>query len=180
MNKPITLITGTRKGIGKSLAFHYVNQGHQVIGCSREPVDWVLSNYQHILADVADEDAVLSLFKKIRKQYGRLDNLINNAGIASMNHFLLTPLSTVTNILNTNFVGTFLFCREAGKLMIKNNYGRIVNFTTVATPLKLEGGGLFMLHLKLQYALLQKYLRVNWQHQILLLIPLVQRLLKLT
>lgn len=143
MNKPITLITGTRKGIGKSLAFHYVNQGHQVIGCSREPVDWVLSNYQHIVANVSDEKAVLGLFKKIRQQYGRIDNLINNAGIASMNHFLLTPLSTVTNILNTNFIGTFLFCREAGKLMVKNNYGRIVNFTTVATPLKLEGEAIY-------------------------------------
>jgi 3-oxoacyl-[acyl-carrier protein] reductase len=42
-------------------------------------------------------------------------------------------------LLDTNVVGTFLFCREAAKLMKKNRYGRIVNFTTVAVPLKLEG-----------------------------------------
>lgn len=143
MPKPITLITGTRKGIGKFLAEYYVKQGHCVIGCSRSPVDWELENYCHYEADVADEVAVKKIFTKIRKQYGKLDHLINNAGIASMNHALLTPLTTVNNILNTNVIGTFLFCREAGKLMAKNHYGRIVNFTTVATPLKLEGEAIY-------------------------------------
>jgi 3-oxoacyl-[acyl-carrier protein] reductase len=56
-----------------------------------------------------------------------------------MNHSLLTPLSTVHGIFNTNVVGTFLLSREAAKLMKRNNYGRIVNFTTVAVPLKLAG-----------------------------------------
>ncbi len=65
--------------------------------------------------------------------------LINNAGIASMNHCLLTPLQTVQNILNTNVGGTFLFCREAAKLMQPRHNGRIVNFTSVAVPLKLQG-----------------------------------------
>jgi 3-oxoacyl-[acyl-carrier protein] reductase len=70
--------------------------------------------------------------------------LINNAGIASMNHSLLTPLSTVQKVLNTNVVGTFLFCREAAKLMKHHDYGRIVNFTTVAVPLKLEGEAIYV------------------------------------
>jgi 3-oxoacyl-[acyl-carrier protein] reductase len=143
MSKPLTLITGTRKGIGKFLVEHYVKQGHAVIGCSRAPADWELENYYHFEADVADETAVKNIFTTIRKQYGKLDNLINNAGIASMNHTLLTPLSTVNNILNTNVIGTFLLCREAAKLMTKNSYGRIVNFTTVATPLKLEGEAIY-------------------------------------
>jgi len=60
-----------------------------------------------------------------------------------MNHVLLTPLSTINKILNTNVVGTFLFCREAAKLMQKKHYGRIVNFATVATPLKLEGEAIY-------------------------------------
>ncbi|MBV9576544.1 MAG: SDR family oxidoreductase [Gammaproteobacteria bacterium] len=143
MSKPITLITGTRKGIGKYLAEYYVKQDHQVIGCSREPIDWQLENYCHIEANVSDERMIKSLFTTIRKNYNRLDNVINNAGIASMNHSLLTPLSTVTKVLNTNVIGTFLLCREAGKMMVKNNYGRIINFTTVATPLKLEGEAIY-------------------------------------
>jgi 3-oxoacyl-[acyl-carrier protein] reductase len=141
--KPITLITGTRKGIGRYLVEHYVRQGHIVIGCSRSDIDWSLVGYQHFIADVTDESAVKKIFSYIRKTHGRLDNLINNAGIASMNHIALTPLSTVNDILGTNVVGTFLFCREASKLMSKHRYGRIINFTTVATPLKLEGEAIY-------------------------------------
>nr|WP_263325089.1 SDR family oxidoreductase [Neobacillus sp. Marseille-Q6967] len=143
MDRPITLITGTRKGIGKYLAEHYVSQGHIVIGCSRNEPDWTLDGYDHYKVDVSDEKGVKALFSSIKKKYGRLDHLINNAGIASMNHFLLTPISTVNKILNTNVVGTFLFSREAAKLMQKGGYGRIVNFTTVAAPLKLEGESIY-------------------------------------
>jgi len=142
-NKPVTLITGTRKGIGKYLAEHYVKNGHHVIGCSRSAADWELPHYTHIEADVSDEKAVKILFRHIRENYGYLDNLINNAGIASMNHFMLTPTSAVENILKTNVIGTFLFSREAAKLMVKKKYGRIINFTTVATPLKLAGEAIY-------------------------------------
>ena len=143
MDQPVTLITGTRKGIGRFLAEYYVGKRHMVIGCSRVRPDWTLENYQHHEADVADERAVRALFSAVRKEHGRLDNLINNAGIASMNHCLLTPVSTVQSILSTNVVGTFLFCREAAKLMQLRGRGRIVNFSTVATPLKLEGEAIY-------------------------------------
>ena len=56
-----------------------------------------------------------------------------------MNHALLTPIDTVRQILETNVAGTFLFCREAAKLMRRQGRGRIVNFTSVATPLALAG-----------------------------------------
>lgn len=139
MDKPVTVVTGTRKGIGKYLAQHYVSKGHAVIGCSRSDVDWQMEGYEHHALDVSDEKSVMKFFSNIRKNYGRVDNVINNAGIASMNHSLLTPASTVQKVLNTNVIGTFLFCRESAKLMKKTKYGRIVNFTTIAVPLKLEG-----------------------------------------
>ena len=139
----IMLITGTRKGIGKYLVEYYVEKGFEVIGCSRNVIDFELKHYQHFCLDVADEVKVREMFAEIRRQYGKLDVLINNAGIASMNHVLLTPLSTIKKILNTNVVGTFLFCREAAKLMQKKHFGRIVNFATVATPLKLEGEAIY-------------------------------------
>jgi len=142
-HSPIMLITGTRKGIGRYLVEYYVDNGFQVIGCSRNNVDYAFDNYQHLCLDVADERKVKAMFAEVRKKYGQLDVLINNAGIASMNHILLTPLKTVQNLLNTNVIGTFLFCREAAKLMKRNHYGRIVNFATVATPLKLEGEAIY-------------------------------------
>ncbi len=143
MDRPVTLVTGSRKGIGRFLAEHYVRQGHAVVGCSRGACDWELDGYQHHTLDVADESAVVALFQSVRKQFGRLDNLINNAGAMATNHSLLTPLKAVQSMLNTNVVGTFLFSREAAKLMKEAGGGRIVNFSTVAVPLKVEGEAVY-------------------------------------
>ncbi|HXS83779.1 MAG TPA: SDR family oxidoreductase [Methylomirabilota bacterium] len=140
MSQRVMLITGTRKGIGRHLAEHYVAAGYHVIGCSRTAADWELPGYEHHCVDVADETAVQRLFQHIGTRHGRLDAVVNNAGIASMNHVLLTPLSTVRNVFSTNVFGTFLACREASRLMIRGGAGgRIVNFATVATPWDLEG-----------------------------------------
>jgi len=79
------------------------------------------------------------MVRAVAKEHGGIDVLLNNAGIASMNHFLLTPLHTVEQIFATNVMGTFNFCREVAKVMTRKKYGRIVNFATVAAPLKLEG-----------------------------------------
>lgn len=144
MDTPVTLITGTSKGIGRHLAEHYARRRHRVVGCSRGDVDWTVEGYVHYVADVADEQAARRIFSDVRRKYGRLDHLINNAGIASMNHSLLTPMATVNAVLQTNVAGTFLFCREAAKLMKTAGYGRIVNLTTVAVPLKLEGEAIYV------------------------------------
>lgn len=143
MKNKVALITGTRKGIGKYLVEYYVKQGIQVIGCSRNPINYKLKNYKHFCLDISNEIKVKKMFAEIRNIYNRLDILINNAGIASMNHILLTPLKTAQQILNTNVIGTFLFCREAAKLMKNNHYGRIINFSTIAVPLKLEGEAIY-------------------------------------
>ena len=65
--------------------------------------------------------------------------LINNAGMASMNHVLLTPKMTAERVMNTNFMGSFLFSRECAKYMMKQRNGRIVNYSTVAVALNLNG-----------------------------------------
>jgi 3-oxoacyl-[acyl-carrier protein] reductase len=79
----------------------------------------------------------------IQQRHGRLDVAVNNAGIASMNHSVLTPVSTLDRIMATNFRGTFLVCRESAKLMKARNYGRIVNLGTVAVPMRLEGEAMY-------------------------------------
>ena len=134
-NKKI-LITGSRKGIGRNLVEHYTSLGYQVIGCSRNEADYSISNYKHYCLDVCDEKEVKKMFSLIRKTYGCLDILINNAGIASMNHALLTTLDTVNKILNTNVVGTFLFCREAAKLMQKKKIWKDHQFRNCCNPIK--------------------------------------------
>jgi 3-oxoacyl-[acyl-carrier protein] reductase len=97
------------------------------------------AGYRHFCLDVADERAVTRMVRAVASEFGRLDCVINNAGIASMNHLLLTPLSTLQDVFNTNVFGAFLLCREAAKIMLRAKTGRIINFATVATPLRLEG-----------------------------------------
>ena len=101
------------------------------------------ANYYHYSLDVGDEGAVIHMARDLKQKFGVVDALLNNAGIASMNHCLLTPGETVTRILQTNVLGTFLFCREMSKLMRKSDQPRIVNFTTVAHPLNLEGEAIY-------------------------------------
>jgi 3-oxoacyl-[acyl-carrier protein] reductase len=140
--RPVALITGTRTGIGRYLAEHYLGRGYEVFGCSRRPSDLSHPGYHHFCLDVADEPEVRKLFAAVARG-GRLDALINNAGMASMNHALLTPLAGAERVMRTNFLGAFLFARESAKLMRRGGRGRIVNLSTVAVPLRLEGEAVY-------------------------------------
>ncbi|THB66241.1 MAG: SDR family oxidoreductase [Desulfovibrio sp.] len=137
------IITGTRKGIGRFLAERYLERGMRVAGCSRKNSDLDHPNYRHFPLDVGDEAAVVAMVKSLKKEWGRIDCLINNAGAAAMNHLLLTPKSTVDRLMKVNFQGAFLFLREVGKAMTRKKYGRIVNLSTVAVPLALEGEAVY-------------------------------------
>lgn len=143
MPDSVMLITGARKGIGRALAETYTERGWRVIGCSRQESEYFHTNYRHFVLDVSDQEAVKAMMTSIRKGEERLDALINNAGIASMNAALLTPLESARRVIETNVLGTFLFCQEAARLMQKNKFGRIVNFTTVAVPFYLEGEAIY-------------------------------------
>lgn len=142
-DRPVMLLTGARKGIGKALAQHYLEQGLHVVGCSRQPADWEASRYVHHCLDVGDETAVRRLMADIRQRFGGLQYVINNAGVAAMNHALLTPLATVRQVLETNVTGTFLVCREAAKLLRGQPHARIVNLSSVAVPLQVEGEAIY-------------------------------------
>ena len=141
--KRIIVITGTSRGIGRGLAQYYLKQGDLVCGCSRGSASVRHQNYRHFSLDVAEERAVVAMIRAVVAEHGRIDVLVNNAGIAAMNHALLTPASVARSIFETNFLGTFLFCREAAKAMLRHKAGRIVNFATVATPLRLEGEAIY-------------------------------------
>lgn len=143
MEQAVTLITGARKGIGRFLVDHYTRRDGLVVGCSREPVTETIPGYQHFCLDVSDEKAVKAMMNEVRQKYGRLDHLINNAGVAATGHFLLTPAETVLRVYQTNVIGSFLFSREAAKLMKKGRAGRIVNFSSAAVPLKLAGEAVY-------------------------------------
>jgi 3-oxoacyl-[acyl-carrier protein] reductase len=137
------LITGTSRGLGRALAEHYLAAGDVVIGCARGASDLAAPAYTHFPVDITDEHAVADLATCIRQGWGGLDAVINNAGIAAMNPVALMPLDTARRILDTNFTATFLLTRAAIRLLRSSAAGRIVNFTTVAVPLRLEGEAVY-------------------------------------
>lgn len=139
----VFIITGTSKGIGLELAKYYLQKGDKVAGCSRGEGSLEHENYRHFSLHVDDEKAVVKMVRAVKKEFGRVDVLLNNAGIASMNHFLTTSLETVKKIFETNVYGTFLFSRECAKVMMRQKSGRIVNYSTVASALRLEGEAIY-------------------------------------
>ncbi|MGC8453737.1 MAG: SDR family NAD(P)-dependent oxidoreductase [Cylindrospermopsis raciborskii] len=141
--KKYFIVTGTSRGIGKQIAEHYLALGNAVAGCSRGRSDIKHEQYLHFELDVSDENSVVSMVDKVNKDFGKIDILLNNAGIASMNHLLTTPMRTANSVFNTNFFGTFLFTREVAKAMIRRREGCIVNYTTVARPLNLAGEAVY-------------------------------------
>ena len=142
-NQEVMVITGTRKSIGRYLAEHYAKKGYQVIGCSREPIDFELNNYQHFNVDVKDKKKVIEMFSAISEKYGGVDVLINNAGVNEIGYGLLMDGDTAKHIMDTNFMGTFLCSREVVKLMQRHRYGRIINFSTIAVPLGSVGTSIY-------------------------------------
>ena len=144
IDKSVMIITGTRKGIGKYLAEYFAENGFFVIGCSRSDVDFKLDHYQHYCLDISDESLVNKMFTRIRKKYGRLDVLINNAGVNyALSPLLLIPFETALKTINVNFMGTFLFTREAVKIMKRNSYGRIINFGSMAMKHEVKGEAIY-------------------------------------
>ncbi|MGE5755034.1 MAG: SDR family NAD(P)-dependent oxidoreductase [Planctomycetaceae bacterium] len=132
-------ITGTSRGVGRNLAETHLERGWSVYGCSRGPSELAHPRYTHFELDVANEKDVVRAFAAIRRSGRALYALVNNAGAASMNHALTTPLSSMEKLLRTNTLGTMLCSREAAKLMMSHRCGRIVNFVTIAVALNLEG-----------------------------------------
>ena len=139
----VVLVTGSRKGLGKALAEHFLARGERVEGASRGEASIEHPSYRHHRLDVVDERAVRELMAAIRQAHGRLDALVNNAGAAAMNHSLLTPLDTARKLVETNLLGTFVVSREAARLMQAKKRGRIVNLTSIAVPLHLEGEAMY-------------------------------------
>ncbi|ARU62854.1 3-ketoacyl-ACP reductase [Tumebacillus avium] len=121
----VVLVTGAAQGIGRSVAETYAAHDATVIAVDKEP--WAPENTIGMQTDLRDPQAIENLFSQIREKFGRLDVLINNAGVSRWQSPYELTVEEWDDILNLNLRGTFLCAREAAKLMKENGGGKIVN-----------------------------------------------------
>jgi 3-oxoacyl-[acyl-carrier protein] reductase len=132
------LITGTSAGLGRALAERLLADGWTVHGFARGAQAVVHERFKAHAVDVTDENAVRGAVASVASS-GRIDLLINNAGAAALNAFLLTPGAVAESLMRVNYLGAFHCLQAVGKVMVRQRAGRIINLTTVAVPLSLEG-----------------------------------------
>jgi len=139
----IILITGSRKGIGRELTNHFLALGDRVIGFSRSEGTVDHDHYRHYSLDIGDGEAVATAFRAVREEFGRLDVLINNAGVLASQLALLTPNAAAESMLRTNVLGAFQVSKEAAKIMMTKRYGRILSFSSMAVALSPAGDAMY-------------------------------------
>ena len=134
------VITGTRTGIGRGMAEHFISKGYLVAGCSRGPATLESEYYEHAEVDVGDEQQVVAWIRSLRNRHHRIDVLVCNAGLAPASLLLtMTPGRVLEPLLRTNVCGTYYVCREAAKVMALRRAGRIITISSMAVGLHEEG-----------------------------------------
>jgi len=139
----VVFITGCSRGIGLALTRHFLSAGDRVVGCSRSESQIESDRFTHFACDLTDPNAVSEMARAVRSQFGRLDVLINNAGMASMAPVALQPPQTARNVVDLNLSAVVEITHAAIRLLRRSEHPRIVNFSTVAVPYRLEGEAIY-------------------------------------
>ena len=134
-NKNI-LITGASGGIGKNLVKKFVSLGGNVIGTGTktEKLDLLKKEYPKIKVkkfDISEHSRIVEFIDNVELELGRLDILINNAGMNMDNLSLRMKDEEWKKVIDVNLTSTFLLAKSAIKKMLKNKFGRIVNITSI-------------------------------------------------
>jgi 3-oxoacyl-[acyl-carrier protein] reductase len=136
----VAVVTGASRGIGRAIALHLAGRGAKLVVSARnaaalnELVDQIRSGGGEAIAvagDVAVAADVERLFDEAGKVFGRVDVLVNNAGITRDGLLMRMKEEDWDAVMNTNLKGAFLCCRAAAKFMGKQRYGRIINISSV-------------------------------------------------
>jgi 3-oxoacyl-[acyl-carrier protein] reductase len=137
----VALVTGGSRGIGRATALALAAEGATVVvnyASSNQAADAVVAEIQSmgsqaiaLQADVAQSEQVDGLFNTVLEKYGRIDLLVNNAGIARDTLLLRMKLEDWQAVVDLNLTGVFLCTKAASKVMLKQRSGRIINVTSV-------------------------------------------------
>ena len=140
----VALFTGGNRGLGKAMAIGLAKAGADVALVGRSPAPDVIDEiraqgvrgefYQH---DLADLDGIPALVAKVEVDFGKIDILVNNAGVQSRHKATEFPRKDWNYVVDVNMNAVFFMCQEAGKRMLAQGKGKIIN---IASLLTFQGG----------------------------------------
>jgi NAD(P)-dependent dehydrogenase (short-subunit alcohol dehydrogenase family) len=141
LHEKTAIVTGGSRGIGKAIALGFGDSGAKVVVAARkvhlleEVIEEIKATGGEALAvncDLSNDNELHNLIDKTVQRFERIDILVNNAGISP---FLAKSEDLAKEmfeeVIQVNLLAPFLLCREAGKIMMKNNWGRIINIASV-------------------------------------------------
>jgi 3-oxoacyl-[acyl-carrier protein] reductase len=141
MTSQTAIVTGASRGIGRCVALALAEAGAEVVvnyARSAEAAEAVVAEIlaaggqaYALKADVAEEDAVEAMVKSVLERSGRIDVLINNAGITRDGLLMRMKTDDWQAVINLNLTGVFLCTRAVTRTMLKQKSGRIINITSV-------------------------------------------------
>jgi len=137
----VAIVTGGSRGLGEEMAEGLAEAGASLMLCARRE-QWLTPTLDAFTArgwqadgmicDVSSADQVQAVVDKTLARFGRIDILINNAGISWAAEPQDMPLDKWQNVIDTNLTGTFLFSQSAGRVMLEQQRGCIINVASIA------------------------------------------------
>lgn len=137
----VAIVTGASRGIGNEIAKRLASEGAYVylVDVNEKSLYETCNQLSSenlsvaaIVADITNEQAVERLFDRVEEKHGKADILVNNAGIIRDNLLFKMSSEDWDQVMDVHLKGTFLCCKYAQKLMVKNKYGRIINLSSVS------------------------------------------------
>lgn len=139
----VVLVTGASSGIGEAIANHLSQNGFIVYGTSRNPKLQENATFKLLSLDVTKLDTITHTVKTIIEKEGRLDYLINNAGMGITGPLEETPVEEIKKVFHTNFFGALDVINTVLPVMRKQKQGMIINITSIAGYMGLPYRGIY-------------------------------------
>jgi NAD(P)-dependent dehydrogenase (short-subunit alcohol dehydrogenase family) len=135
------IVTGGSRGLGREMAEGLAEAGASLMLCARRE-EWLRPtleefrgrgfNAEGMLCDVAEPEQVRAVVARTVEAFGKVDVLVNNAGVSWGERPETMPLDRWRKVLDVNLTGAFLFAQAAGREMLRREYGRIINVSSVS------------------------------------------------
>ena len=142
LENKVSIVTGGSCGIGKEISRLFLSEGSDVaiLDINKDESLKTINEFKeeypgrNILftdTDISDNDSVERSINDIFERFGRIDILINNAGITKDNLLLRMSLEEFRKVIDINLTGTFICCKAVSRYMVRQKYGKIINISSV-------------------------------------------------